>query len=389
MLKTKTYKYRLYPTKKQVKSLESAIEICRILYNSCLADRRNHYQKTGKGLTRIRQQEILCADKERVCILNDIHSQVLQNVLFRVERTFENFFRRLKESEGKAGYPRYKGVGQYDSLCYPQQPGFQLTPQGLKLSKIGTVKIKLHRAIIGTPKICTVKRTAGNWYACFSVEFEPVVTEVPDGSIGIDVGVDSFAVLSDGTVVENPEHLRKSEEKIMRTQRRLSAKKKGSANRAKARKRVARIHQKIRDRRADFHHKLSRTLINSYGLIVVEDLNINGMIRNHHLAKSISDAGWGQFLRFLAYKAENAGCKVEKVAAHDTSILCSACGERVEKTLADRIHNCPFCGLVLGRDHNAAINILSRAGTAQTNACGEAVLQNPSSIQEAVPVRAR
>ncbi|HYA88663.1 MAG TPA: transposase, partial [Nitrospirota bacterium] len=182
--------------------------------------------------------------------------------------------------------------------------------------------------------------------------------------------------------------LRKSEEKLIRTQRRLSAKKKGSANRAKARKRVAKIHQKIRNQRADFHHKLSRVLINSYGLIAVEDLNIKGMIQNHHLAKSISDAGWGQFLRFLAYKAENAGCKVEKVSARHTSILCSACGERVEKTLADRVHDCPFCGLVLGRDHNAAINILSRAGTAQTNACGEAVLQGPSLIQEAVPVRA-
>ena len=389
MLKTKTYKYRLNPTKKQVQILEHTIEVCRILYNSCLADRRNHYIKTGKGLSRIRQQEILKADKDRIDALHDIHSQVLQNVLFRVDRSFQSFFRRLKERSGKVGYPRFKGEGCYDSICYPQEPGFQITPQGLRLSKVGTVRIKLHRDIIGQPKTCTIRRDGDKWYACFSVEFEPSPIPIPDAAIGIDVGIKSFVVLSDGTVIDNPKYLRKTEKKLVRKQRQLSAKKRGSKNRKKARKAVATIHAKNRNQRADFHHKLSRKLVNNFGFIAVEDLNIQGMVKNHHLAKSISDAGWSQFLGFLAYKAENAGCRVEKVAAHYTSINCSACGERVKKTLADRIHACPFCGLVLDRDHNAAINILNRAGTARINACGEAALQGPSLIQEAASVRAR
>lgn len=229
-------------------------------------------------------------------------------------------------------------------------------------------------------KTCTIRRDGNQWYACFSVEFEPAPVPVPDASIGIDVGINAFAVLSDGTVIENPKHLRKAEKKLMRKQRRLSARKKGSANRRKARKVVAKIHRKIRNQRADFHHKLSRAIVDRYGLIAVEDLNIQGMVRNHHLAKSISDAGWGQFLNFLAYKAENAGCRVAKVTARYTSINCSGCGEQVDKTLADRIHACPFCGLVLDRDHNAAINILNRAGTAPINAYGEAALLGPSTI---------
>jgi putative transposase len=156
-------------------------------------------------------------------------------------------------------------------------------------------------------KTCTIRRDGDRWYACFSVESEPVQIPVPDDSIGIDVGIESFAVLSDGTVIENPKHLRKAEKKLVRKQRRLSAKKKGSANRKKARKEVAKVHRKIRNKQSDFHHKLSRTLVHRYGLIAVEDLNIKRMVQNHHLSKSISDEGRGQFLNFHAYKAENAG----------------------------------------------------------------------------------
>jgi putative transposase len=388
MLKTKTYKYRLYPTRKQIQVLEHTLEICRILFNSCVADRRNHYGRTGKGLSRIRQQEILVSDKRRVADLINVHSQVLQDVLFRVDRAFQSFFRRCRDHSGKAGYPRFKGEGQYDSICYPQEPGFQLTASGLRLSKIGTVKIKLHRAITGTVKTCNIRRDAGNWYACFSTEFEPALKAVPKESIGIDMGIRAFAVLSDGTVIENPKHLRKSEQKLVRRQRRLSSKKKGSSNRRKARNAVARHHLRIRNQRADFHHKLSYALVAKYGMIVVEDLNIQGMVKNHSLAKSISDAGWGRFLNYLAYKAENAGCKVEKVSARLTSITCSRCGGRVDKTLSDRVHICPYCCLVMDRDHNAAINILNRAGTARINACGEAVQQDPSVMQEAMSVRA-
>lgn len=386
----KTYKFRLYPTKKQVQKLEWTLDMCRILYNSCLLDRKNHYEQTGKGLSRIKQQEILKSDKQTVESLKKIHSQALQDVLFRVDRAFQGFFRRLREKDGKAGYPRFKGEGRYDSITYPQQPGFQITPQGLKLSKIGTIKIKLHRNIDGTVKTCTIKRECNRWYACFSVEYEPVEKPIPDKAIGIDMGIKSFAVTSDGEVIDNPKYFLKSEKKLISKQRQLSRKTRGSANRKKARKIVAKLHTKVRNQRSDFHHKVSRKLVDAYGFIAIEDLNIKGMVKNHRLAKHISDAGWGQFLNYLIYKAEEAGCKIEKVPPQYTSIKCSVCGQPVHKTLADRIHRCPFCNVVIDRDHNAAQNIFlkSTAGTAGSNVWGEVVYQCPSSNQEATSVRA-
>lgn len=330
---------------------------------------------------------MLKVDKERLPFLREIHSQVLQDVLFRVGKAFHNFFRRIKEKKGKAGYPRFKGEGRYDSITYPQQPGFQITPQGLKLSKIGTIKIKMHRPIQGTIKTCTIKREVDRWYACFSVEYEPVQKSIPTKAVGIDVGIRFFAVFSTGEAIENPKYLCKSEKKLAKRQRELSLKKKGSANRKKARLIVAKLHRKVRNQRSDFHHKLSRKIVDTYGFIAVEDLNIKGMLKNHCLAKSISDTGWRQFLNYLTYKAVEAGCKIEKVAPNYTSINCSVCGERVSKTLADRIHCCPFCKTVLDRDYNAAINILGRAGTARIYAWGEVVHQGSSLNQEAPPVR--
>lgn len=388
MLKTKTFKYRLYPTKKQTRDLKHTLEVCRVLYNSALLDRKNAYEKTGKGLGYCHQAATLKTDKNKVEVLNEVHSQVLQNVLKRVDRSFQNFFRRVKDRSGKAGYPRFKGEGRYDSIIYPQEPGFQITPQGLKLSKIGTLKLKIHRPLVGTVKTCTVRRELDRWYVCFSVKYEPVKKPIPYKEVGIDMGIKSFAVLSTGETIGNPKYLRESEKKLKRKQRELSRKKKGSTNRQKSRVVVARLHRKIREQRSDFHHKVSRKLVDTCGSIAVEDLNIKNMVKNHSLAKSISDAGWGQFLNYLAYKAEEAGCTVEKVPPHHTSVICSVCGERVPKTLADRVHDCPFCGVSLDRDHNAAINILNRAGTARIHAWGEG-RSCPSSNQEASSVRAR
>lgn len=350
----KTCKFRVNPTAKQAEKLAHTLEICRVLYNSCILDRKNRYEQTGKGLSRTEQQKILVADKKRIEFLNDIHSQVLQNVLFRVESTFQNFFRRAKVGE-KPGYPRFKSEGRYDSITYPQEPAFQITEQGLKLSKTGTIKIKMHRSVNGTPKTCIIKREIDKWYACFSVEYEPVKKPIPNKAIGIDVGIKSFAVLSDGEVIDNPKYLRKSEKKLVSKQRQLSKKIKGSRNRKKARIKVAKFHCKIRNQRSDFHHKVSRKIVNTFGFIAVEDLNIKGMVKNRHLSKSISDAGWGHFLNFLTYKAEEAGCMVEKVAPHYTSINCSHCGSPVPKTLRERIHFCLDCGTVIDRDHNASV----------------------------------
>jgi putative transposase len=381
----KAYKYRIYPSKDQEAKLLATLEVCRILYNSCLVDRKNHYEATGKGLSRVRQQEIMAADKKRVLLLNEVHSQVLQDVLFRVDRAFQGFFRRLKENSGKAGYPRFKPEGRYNSITYPQEPGFRIEDGKLHLSKIGHLKIKMHRDIVGKVKTCTIRGDGNQWYACFSAEYEPEIRPVHEKAVGIDVGLKSFAVLSDGTSIENPKHLRKAEGRLRRKQRELSRKIKGGANRKKARSIVTNLHRKVRNQRSDFHHKEVRKIVDSCGLIVVEDLRIRNMVRNRHLSKSISDAGWGGFLNILAYKAEEAGCRFEKVPPHHTSVNCSCCGTAVSKNLATRVHRCPVCGLILDRDHNAAINILQRAtaGPAESYAWGEVAQSGASSSQEA------
>jgi putative transposase len=253
---------------------------------------------------------------------------------------------------------------QYKSLTYTQFGdglGASFQNDKLKLSKIGLVKINLHREICGKVKTCTIKReSTGKWYAILAAEESPVLYSPNWQSIGLDVGIKEFAVLSNGEKIANPMHLQKSERKLKTLQKSLSRKKKGSKNRAKARLKLARQHEKVRNQRRDFRHKVSNRLVWRYGKIVVEDLQIQNMVKNHNLAKSISDAGWGGFLAMLTYKAESAGRLVEKVPPHGTTQKCSRCGNVVPKDLSVRVHACPYCGLVMDRDHNAAINILQR-----------------------------
>lgn len=390
----RTFKYRIYPTRNQERMLLGALSVCRTLYNSCILDRKNRYERTGASLSYNEQAAILKRDKERVEVLRGVHSQVLQDVLRRVDRAFAAFFRRVKAGEAP-GYPRFKGMDRYDSITYPQATGFGFTANGLRLSRIGTVKIKLHRPILGTVKTCTIARDSDRWHACFSVEIEPVKRWVPNEPIGVDMGLLTFATLSNGEIVDNPRWFRKAEECLARRQRVLSRGVKGSSNRKRARLKVARAHRKVRDQRRDFHHKLSKRLVDHYNPIAVENLNIRGMVRNSRLSKSISDAGWGQFLNFLEYKAEEAGTRVEKVDPRRTSIACSVCGHLVPKTLAERTHECPNCGVSMDRDRNAAMNILNRAGTARMNARGDAtpdsvIMANQvaSAIREAPSARA-
>jgi putative transposase len=350
----KTYKYRLYPTKTQKLKLESTLNDCRWLYNSALEQRKIAYRQFGVSLNYYKQ-----ASELKELGFKHIHSQVLQDVLKRADKAFQNFFRRVKLGE-KPGYPRFKGYGWYDSFTYPQS-GFNLTDNKLKLSKIGTIKVKLHRKIKGTIKTCTIKRELNNWYVCFACEVEPMPLPKTNKVIGVDMGLEKFATLSDNTMIENPKYLRKSESKLKCEQRKLSRKKKGSNQRKKQRERVAKLHRKIRNQRTDFLHKESKKLVDNYDVIVFEDLQIKNMVKNHHLAKSISDASWSKFIEYTTYKAENAGKMVKFVNPRNTSQICSSCGLTVKKSLAVRVHKCT-CGLTLDRDVNAAINIL-RLGT--------------------------
>ncbi|TAK14860.1 MAG: transposase, partial [Anaerolineae bacterium] len=286
-------------------------------------------------------------------------SQVLQNVQERVDLAFKAFFRRAKAGE-KPGYPRFRGDGRYASFTF-KQSGFRLLDTGLLLSKIGTVRIVLHRPLEGRIRTLTVQRDAvGNWYACFACEVEPEPLPFNPAAIGIDLGLESFATLANGLKIDNPRFFRQDERDLAKVQRRLSRAEKGTPRRAKRRRAVQHVHQRIANRRKDFAHKKSRELVNAFGFLAFEDLRIKNMLQNPCLAKSISDAAWSQLIQYTTYKAENAGRGVVLVDPRNTSRMCSCCGTLVEKSLSVRVHQCPnpSCGLVMDRDENAANNIL-------------------------------
>ena len=343
----------MYPTKTQTIILLHWLNVCRYLYNEMLADRKNAYDRCGVGLNYYQQAG-------QLKYLNlDLYSQVAQDVIRRLDKAFRNFSRRVKNGE-KPGYPRFQGRNRYDSFTYPQS-GFKILDDGkLKLSKIGTIRMFVHREIVGKIKTCTILRDGDQWYACFSVELPSVGKVEPKTSVGIDLGINTLATLSDGTVIENPKTLDKYDSKLRKAQKDLSRKQKGSNNRSKQKTVLKGAYRKVRNARKDYMHKASRILADTYDRIVFEDLQIKNMVKNHHLARSIHDASWNMLIDFTTYKAEEAGGSVELVNPRNTSKQCSVCGSIQAMPLSQRTYRCPDCGSVMDRDHNAAINILNR-----------------------------
>jgi len=371
----KSFKYRILPTKKQKELLISTLITCRFLYNNSLAERIEKYKEDKTSITYTQQANNLAENKNDY--QKKVHSQVLQDVLKRLDKTYANFFRRIKNKEKKAGFPRFKPEQRYNSFCYPQS-GFRLTnnEKRIELSKIGDIRIKYHRPIPSKPKTCIVVRDIDQWFVVFTCEIEDRIIEKSDKpEIGIDVGISNYLTLSNGKTFDNPRTLIKSQDKLVKAQRQLSKKVIGSKNRTKQRIVVAKTHRKIRNQRNDFLHKLSTHLVQEYGLIVFENLNIRNMVKNHKLAKHISDASWNKLIQMTTYKAVGANCVVELVDPKNTSQNCSVCGNKVSKTLGDRVHKCPACGVELDRDLNAAINIKNRAGTVRIKSCGDDVRQ--------------
>lgn len=352
------YKYRLYPTSEQKQSIRFTLERCRLLYNRLLDERIHAYRDERRSLNYYDQASTFNERKSAIPTLRQVYAQVLQDVARRLDKAFKAFFRRVKSGESP-GFPRFKPATQYDSFTYPQG-GFKLDRNKLKLSKIGDVKIKLHRPVEGKIKTCTIIQKNGKYYACLSAEVESKPLPQCKDAVGVDLGIKTLAVTSDGEYFESPKYLRKSEKHLNRLQRSVSRKKKGSNRRKKAVHALARLHERVTNQRKDYAHKVSRKLVNRYGLIVFEDLKVIGMTKNHNLAKSIADSGWSQLVAFTTYKAESAGRVVKQVDPCNTSQLCSNCGEIVKKKLNDRQHRCPYCGFVADRDENAAINILKR-----------------------------
>ena len=381
MLTRKAFKYRLYPTPKQEQTLLFVLRRCRHLYNSALEQRKAYYQMRRKSLGYSQQAAELAEIKAAFPAYQDIHSPVLQEVLRRLDNAFAAFFRRIKNGE-KPGYPRFQGQGRYDSFTYPQS-GFALAGNVLTLSKIGDIKVRLHRPVVGQVKTCTIKREVNHWYAIFSCEGEE--EPMPPGveAVGIDLGLLHFATLSTGETIENPRPSPRGLKRITLLQQAKDRKKKSSHRRKRAALALAKAHRKVRNQRKDFHHKAARFLVNRFGLIVFEDLKItnmskapdpkpdpdkagvylpNGASTKAGLNLSILDAGWGQFQQVCVAKAASAGRRVLFVDPSNTSQLCSGCGRLVPNDLEVRWHSCPYpdCGAELDRDHNAARTLLVR-----------------------------
>jgi putative transposase len=353
----KMFRYRLYPTKKQEKKLNETLSECRWLYNHLLEQRKNAYEQEGQSLSLYGQQATFPRLKQERPSLDTVHSQVLQNVAVRIDLAFKAFFRRCKAGE-KPGFPRFRGHDRYDSFTFPQS-GFKLDEQGkLYCSGIGHIKMVLHRKLAGKIKTLTIhKSSTGKWYASFSCECEPLRLPECLEQVGIDVGLKTFATLSDGQEIATPRFFRKEEKALAKVQRKHSKQALGTPERRKHRKVVARVHERIAWRRDNFTHQESHKIVTSYGIICVEDLQVNRMTHNHCLAKSIADASWSQFFAQLDSKAEEAGRTFVKVNPAYTSQTCSTCGHRQKMPLSERIFACPCCHAHINRDLNAAINI--------------------------------
>jgi putative transposase len=354
----KTYKYKLKPTPEQERLLERTVMLCRHVYNAAVGERREAWRLRGVSVTYYQQKAELPGIKEAMPEYDEVHSQVLQDVVLRVDRAFQAFFRRIREGQ-TPGYPRFHSRNRCISFTYPQfDNGATLDNGFLVLSKIGRITMRWSRPLEGTPKTVTISREADGWYVCLCCADVPIQPLPATGQeTGIDLGIEAFATLSDGTRIFHPGWYRKAERALKTAQRRVSRRKKGSNRRRKAIRLLAKAHQTVRRQRQDFHHKTALALIRQNDTIYHEDLQTANMVRNHHLAKSIQDAGWSAFLSILSYKAACAGRSVVAVPPAYTSQTCSGCGVLVSKGLSVRWHSCLDCGTSLHRDHNAARNI--------------------------------
>jgi putative transposase len=352
----KTFKYRIYANKETINNAKKWLELCRKLYNSALEEQINTYKETGKGISCNAQMLKLKPFKQKFPEYKQVGSQVLQDVLQRLDLAYKHFFRRVKNGDNP-GFPRFRGYDRYHSFTL-KQAGWKLVGKYLTIKNIGTFKIKLSRPIEGTIKTITIKRSSTDkWFVYFSCDNVPDrPLSYNEEEIGLDVGCESFITDSNGNKIENPRFINKAQESLTFRQQRLARRKKGSNRRKKARVLVAKVYEKIYNQRRNFHFKIANNLVKQFGFIYIENLHNWKTFRS--LNRSMRDVSWFGFFDILCFKAEEAGRQVIKVPAKNTSQMCSSCGAIVKKDLSVRVHNCPYCSLTIDRDFNSAINIL-------------------------------
>ena len=351
----KAYKYRIYPDAEQMQFFAKCFGCVRFVYNRMLSDRIEHYNLTGKSLNNTPAQY-----KSEFTWLKEVDSLALANAQMNLNTAYRNFFR-----DKSTGFPKFKSKKTNNfSYTTNNQKGTVYIENGcIKLPKLKSpVKIRQHRSFEGVIKSCTIsKAPSGKYHISILVETEIQKLPASDMRVGIDVGIKDFAVLSNGEAYKNPKHLRKSEKRLAKLQRDLSRKQIGSSNRNKARIKVAKLHEKIANQRMDFLHKKSTEIIRENQAIVIEDLKVKNLMKNHNLAKSIAEVSWSRFREMLDYKSRWYGRELI-IAPPDypSSQLCSDCGNRSSQTkdLACRVYICPECGLEIDRDYNASLNLL-------------------------------
>lgn len=348
------HKFRLYPNKEQTEKLDFALNTCRQAYNMMLGELNNQIVIDKAQIQAMLPDMKICEPK-----FKEVYSKTLQYECYRL---FSNLsaLRVLKGNKKKVGRLRFKGKGWFKTINY-NQSGFSLDKENkkLKLSKIGNIKIKIHREVERDIKQIQIKREFDKWYAIIITNANKEIT-CGKRVIGIDLGINNYIVDSDGNKIDNPRILDQNLKKLKHLQKELSRKKKGSNNRNKARNRLAKLHLKITNQRTDFLHKLTTNLVKDCKIIVMEDLNIKNMSENKYFnSRNMMDCSWGKFATLLDYKVESTGCQVIKVNPKNTSKMCSKCGSIQDMPLYERTYKCK-CGLVIDRDYNSAINILNK-----------------------------
>lgn len=354
----KAYKYRLYPNKEQREYINKTIGCARFIYNKMLGDKIAHYKETKEMLKNTPSQY-----KKEYEWLKEVDSLALANAQMNLDKAYKNFFRDVK-----VGFPKFKSKKKSsNSYTTNNQKGTVYIENGyIKVPKLKTmIRIQQHRKFVGTIKSCTISKSKTNkYYISILVDVDIKPLPKTDKKVGIDLGLKEFAICSDGYRVPNPKFLRRTEKRIKFLQRSLSRKQKGSSNRDKARLKLAKTFEKLVNQRKDFLHKLSTKLINENQVIVIEDLKVSNMVKNHKLAKAISEASWSEFRTLLTYKAEWYGRELLIAPSnYASSQLCHVCGyKNVDvKNLGLRAWKCPCCNTEHDRDMNASINLLKLA----------------------------
>jgi putative transposase len=363
----RAYKFRLWTNANQERELGIMLETHRRLYNAALGQRQWFYDEWQISRSYEDQSGWFKDEREDNRWFAAINFSSAQATLRRLDKAFANFFRRVKAGE-EPGYPRFKSADRFNSVLFPSHgDGIRLKGNRLRVQHVGMIRVCLHREVEGKIKTLSLKREADKWFVVVACEVpEPAKIGNVLPSIGLDVGLTQFATTSDGEKIANPRFLKSELPERRRAHRSLSRKKKGGRNRAKQRRKVNRLHARVANLRREHQHQVSNDLISRYGKIAVESLNVRGMVKNDRLARAISDVAWSSFVAVLTHKVAKTGGEVKQVFPNYTSQICSACGQNVPKTLAERMHRCE-CGFVMDRDQNAALNILERAwpGTGQ------------------------